>query len=118
MSNVLEIFNPYLPFLVSFITIGLSLFLAIKGVNIWAIVIVNLILSVVIFPALGLQDYDLISQILGGVIDIIITIAEKLVKALTSPLKKLFDGFKFYVIWDLIKKRKRTLKGPFILSDS
>ena len=98
MSNVLEIFNPYLPFFVSFISIGLSLYLAIKGVNVWAILIANLILSVIIFPALGLQDYDLISQILEGVIDIIITIAEKLVKALTSPLKKLFDGFKFYVI--------------------
>ena len=106
MSNVLEIFDPYLPFFVSFITIGLSLFLAIKGVNIWAIVIVNLILSVIIFPALGLQDYDLISQILEGVIDIIITIAEKLVKTLTSPLKKLFDGLSFYVIWGLIKKKK------------
>ena len=48
MSNVLEIFDPYLPFFVSFITISLSLYLAIKGVNIWAIVIVNLILSVII----------------------------------------------------------------------
>lgn len=93
MTNILEIFSPYLPFFVSFITVGLSLFLAIKGVNIWAIVIVNLILSVIIFPALGLQDYDLISQILEGVIDIIITIAEKLVNALLTPLKKLIDWF-------------------------
>lgn len=91
MSNVLEIFNPYLPFFVSSISIGLSLFLAIKGVNIWAILLANLIVSVIIFPALGLEDYNLITKILNEVIDILAEIFEKLLEVAISPIQKMLE---------------------------
>lgn len=92
MSNVLEIFNPYLPFFVSFISIGLSLYLAIKGVNVWAILIANFILSAIIFPALGLEDYNLIKQIIDEVFDVIVTLFERMVEAVIDPVRRILDG--------------------------
>src|SRR5690554_1679486 len=92
MSNVLEIFNPYLPFFVSFISIGLSLFLAIKGVNIWAILLANLIVSVIIFPALGLENYNLITILLTEVIDILEAVFERLLEVMISPIQKMLEN--------------------------
>jgi len=92
MSNVLEIFNPYLPFFVSFISIGLSLYLAIKGVNVWAILIANFILSAIIFPALGLENYNLITQIVDEVFDVIVTLFERMVESVVAPVRKMLEG--------------------------
>lgn len=92
MSNVLEIFNPYLPFFVSFISIGLSLFLAIKGVNIWAILLANLIVSVIIFPALGLENYNLITILLTEVIDILEAVFERLLEVTISPIQRMLEN--------------------------
>src|SRR5690554_1606977 len=92
MSNVLEIFDPYLPFFVSFITIGLSLYLAIKGVNVWAILIANFILSAIIFPALGLENYNLITQIVDEVFDVIVTLFERMVESVVAPVRKMLEG--------------------------
>ena len=92
MSNVLEIFDPYLPFFVAFISIGLSLYLAIKGVNVWAILIANFILSAIIFPALGLENYNLITQIIDEVFDVIVTLFERMIEAVVAPVRRMLEG--------------------------
>ena len=61
---MLEIFTPYLPFIAFFITIVINAFLIIKVKVNWIILLIANLLVTLIMNELGLEEYDLITQII------------------------------------------------------
>ena len=78
MINLIEIFAPYIPFMVTLFSIVINVWLIIKGISWTNLLIFNVILSVVTnlvaisIPSLdGLIQYDLLSLVLTSIIDIL-----------------------------------------------
>lgn len=87
--SLLDIFNPYLEFIVIFISIGLNLVLIFKTGTKWTTILTFNIFVTVILNLVGLSDYDPITIVITSLIDVI---------------RGLIDGiFRGGNIWDLIK---------------
>lgn len=87
--SLIDVFNPYLEFIVIFISLGLNLILIFKSGTKWStLLILNIIISVIL-NFLNLGEYDPITIILTRLINII---------------RDLINGiFRGGNLWDLIK---------------
>ena len=74
-----EFLEPYLFWIFTSIIIIINLILIFKGINIYAILFFNIIVSLTL-NLTGLGEYDLLTTIMGGIIDL-----------LTQLLDLLFD---------------------------
>lgn len=72
---MLDIFTPYLIFLTFLLAIIINVILLKFRVNIWGILIANVILTLVL-NFIGLKPYDFISQIVTQLIDILVDIVK------------------------------------------
>ena len=74
-----EFLEPYLFWIFTSIIIIINLILIFKGINIYVILFFNIILSITL-NLIGLGEYDFLTTIIGGIIDL-----------LTQLLDLLFD---------------------------
>ena len=65
-----EFFEPYLFWIFTSLIIILNLALIFRGVNIYVILFFNIIVSITL-NLIGLGEYDFLTTILGGIIDLI-----------------------------------------------
>lgn len=87
MDVLIDIFEPYLPF-ISFLTfIIINSALIFRRVN-WFLIILANVLVTLVMNFLGLGDYDFITIVLSSIIDIL----ETIIKGLTSSILGLFEG--------------------------
>ena len=67
---IFELFEPYLFWIFTSLIIILNLALIFRGVNIYVILFFNIIVSITL-NLIGLGEYDFLTTILGGIIDLI-----------------------------------------------
>lgn len=73
LTSLIEVFDPYLLFINGLIVISLNLVLIFKGVN-WIVIIIFNVLISLILNLIGLGGYDLLTQLITGLVDILIDI--------------------------------------------
>ena len=73
LTSLIEVFDPYLLFINGLIVISLNLVLIFKGVN-WIVIIIFNVLISLILNLIGLGDYDLLTQLIMGLVDSLIEI--------------------------------------------
>lgn len=85
---IFEFFEPYLFWIFTSLIIILNLALIFRGVNIYVILFFNIIVSITL-NLIGLGEYDFLTTILGGIIDLI----GQLLDLLFSRLVDLLNPF-------------------------
>ena len=65
-----DFLEPYLFWIFTSIIIIINLILIFKGINIYVIILFNIIFSITL-NLIGLGEYDFLTTILGGIIDLI-----------------------------------------------
>ncbi len=73
LTSLIEVFDPYLLFINGLIVISLNLVLIFKGVN-WIVIIIFNVLISLILNLIGLGGYDLLTQLITGLVGILIDI--------------------------------------------
>ena len=86
MQDLIDMFTPYLHMFTFLISISITLFALFKGVGWVNILILNIIISVIL-NFMGLGGYDLLTNIILYLADIIV----ELVGALVDAIGDLFD---------------------------
>ena len=90
---MLEIFTPYLHFISFFITIVINLYLIIKVKVNWVMLLIANLLITLIMNYIGLGEYDLITQIIDFIVDLI----SKIFKGIKDVIGGwISDIFKFW----------------------
>ena len=87
MNDIIAMFTPYMYMFTFLISISVTLFALFKGVGWVNILILNIIVSVA-FNFMGLGGYDLLTNIVVYIADILAT----LVGALVDAIGKLFEA--------------------------
>lgn len=83
--NLIEIFDPYIPFITFSITIIINLFMLFKRVPWYSLIIGNLIITL-IMNFLGLGSYDLLSQLVHQIGNILVSLFSELFTAIGKAL--------------------------------
>lgn len=85
MNDIIDMFTPYMFMLTFLITISLNLYAIFKGVNWVTVIILNIIVSV-IFNIIGIGSFDLLTQIVTYLVDLIVSIFEGTIGAIFYKL--------------------------------
>jgi len=85
-----EFFEPYLFWIFTSLIIILNLALIFRGVNVYVILFFNIIVSITL-NLIGLGEYDFLTTILGGIIDLIGQLLDLLFNRLVDLLNP-FQG--------------------------
>ena len=88
---MLDIFTPYLPFIAFFITIVINVYLIAKVKVNWIMLLIANLLITLIMNRLGLEEYDLITQIIDNLVKWISKIVGGIKDTIGGWLKGLFD---------------------------
>ena len=88
---MLDIFAPYLPFIAFFITIVINVYLITKVKVNWLMLLIANLLITLIMNKLGLEEYDLITQIIDNIVKWISKIVGGIKDTIGGWLKGLFD---------------------------
>ena len=88
---MLEIFTPYLPFIAFFITIVINAFLIIKVKVNWIMLLIANLLITILMNYFGLEEYDLITQIIDHFVDWISDILKGIKDTIGGWIGGLFD---------------------------
>ena len=88
---MLEIFAPHLQFISFFITIVINLYLIIKVKVNWVMLLLGNLLVSIVLKYVGLGEYDLITQIIDFIIDLVSKIFKGIRDTIGGWLKGLFD---------------------------
>jgi hypothetical protein len=88
---MLEIFTPYLPFIAFFITIVINLYLIIKVKVNWIMLLIANPLVTLLMNYVGLGEYDLITQIIDFIVDIVSKIFKGIKDVIGGWIKDLFS---------------------------
>lgn len=99
MNDLIAMFTPYMYMFTFLISTGLTLYALFKGVGWVNILILNIIISV-IFNFMGLGGYDLLTNIVTYIIDILRLVMDFIVDLLISPIVDFFDRL-FSFDWSL-----------------
>lgn len=99
MNDLINMFTPYMYMFTFLISIGLTLFALFKGVGWVNILILNIIISV-IFNFMGLGGFDLLTNIVTYIIDILRLVMDFIIDLLISPFIDFFDRL-FSFDWSL-----------------
>lgn len=87
--NVFEFLSPYLFYIIGFLILVVNLLLIFKtGSNIYVIIFLNIFISIILH-IIGLGEYDLLTVILDGIINLI----GDLLSMLFSKLADLLNPF-------------------------
>lgn len=88
---MLEIFAPYLPFISFFITIVINLYLIIKVKVNWVMLLIANLLITLLMNYIGLGEYDLITQIIDFIVDLISKVFKGIRDVIGGWIKDLFN---------------------------
>ncbi len=88
---MLEIFTPYLPFIAFFITIVINLYLIIKVKVNWIMLLIANLLVTLLMNYVGLGEYDLITQIIDFIVDLVSKIFKGIKDVIGGWIKDLFS---------------------------
>lgn len=99
MNDIIAMFTPYMYMFTFLISVGLTLFALFKGVGWVNILILNIIVSV-IFNFMGLGGFDLLTNIVTYIVDILRLIMDFIVELLFGPITDFFEGI-FSFDWSL-----------------
>lgn len=75
MNDLIDIFNPYLPFITMLVSIIVNGILAFRGAKVFAFIVANTIIALVI-TTLGLNPFNMIVEIVSMFLDLIISVLE------------------------------------------
>ena len=87
---MLEIFAPYLNFISFFITIVINVYLIIKVKVNWIILLIANLVVTLVMNFIGLGEYDLITQIVNFVVDLIASIFNGIKDVIGGWLRNIF----------------------------
>lgn len=91
MTNLIDIFAPYLAFISFFITLIVNAYLIIKGTSWYNIIIANVLLSITM-NMLGLGSYDFLTQAFSTIVDLLIGLFEALFEGIGNLFKTIIDA--------------------------
>lgn len=87
---MLEIFAPYLNFISFFITIVINVYLIIKVKVDWIMLLIANLVVTLVMNFIGLGEYDLITQIINFIVDLVVSIFGGLKDVVGGWLKGIF----------------------------
>ena len=87
---MLEIFAPYLTFISFFITIVINVYLIIKVKVNWVMLLIANLLLTLIMNFVGLGEYDLITQIINFIVELVVSIFGGLKDVVGGWLRNIF----------------------------
>lgn len=90
MQELIDMFTPYMYMFTFLISISITLYALFKGIGWINIIILNIIISV-IFNFIGLGGYDLLTNIVNYIMDIILQIIDIIVGPITDFFENLFS---------------------------
>jgi len=88
---MLEIFTPYLPFIAFFITIVINVYLITKVKVNWIMLLIANLVVTLVMNYVGLGEYDLITQIIDFIVDIVSKIFKGIKDVIGGWIKDLFS---------------------------
>lgn len=88
---MLEIFTPYLPFISFFITIVINIYLIIKVKVNWIMLLIANLLVTLLMNYVGLGEYDLITQIIDFIVDLVSKIFNGIKDVIGGWIRDLFS---------------------------
>lgn len=86
-----DIFTPYLPFISFFITIVINVYLIIKVKVNWIMLLIANLLITLLMNYLGLGEYDLITQIVDFIVDLVVSIFNGIKNVIGGWLRDIFS---------------------------
>ncbi len=81
-----DFFEPYLFWVFTSLIIIINLILIFKGINVLVILLFNILFSITL-NLIGLGEYDFLTTLLDGIIDLIIQLLDLLFDRITDLLK-------------------------------
>ena len=88
---MLDIFTPYLPFIAFFITIVINVYLITKVKVNWIMLLIANLVVTLVMNYVGLGEYDLITQIIDFIVDIVSKIFKGIKDVIGGWIKDLFS---------------------------
>jgi hypothetical protein len=88
---MLEIFTPHLQFISFFITIVINLYLIIKVKVNWVMLLLGNLLVSIVLKYVGLGEYDLITQIIDFIVDLVSKIFKGIKDVIGGWIRDLFS---------------------------
>ena len=82
-----DFFEPYLFWLFTSLIIIINLVLIFRGINIYVILLFNILFSITL-NLIGLGEYDFLTTLLDGIIDLIIQLLDLLFDRIADLLKE------------------------------
>ena len=83
---IFELFEPYLFWIFTSLIIIINLVLIFRGINIYVILLFNILFSITL-NLIGLGEYDFLTTLLDGIIDLIIQLLDLLFDRIADLLK-------------------------------
>ena len=83
---IFELFEPYLFWIFTSLIIIINLILIFRGINIYVILFFNIIFSITL-NLIGLGEYDFLTTLLDGIIDLIVQLLDLLFDRITDLIK-------------------------------
>ena len=83
---IFELFEPYLFWIFTSLIIIINLVLIFRGINIYVILLFNILFSITL-NLIGLGEYDFLTTLLDGIIDLIVQLLDLLFDRIADLLK-------------------------------
>src|SRR5690606_13626129 len=98
MQDLIDMFTPYMYMFTFIISVSITLYAVFKGVNWVNILILNIIISV-IFNFMGLGGYDLLTNIVNYIIDLLNQIVDVIVGVILDPITDFLENLFSFDWW-------------------
>ena len=83
---IFELFEPYLFWIFTSLIIIINLILIFKGISVYVILLFNILFSITL-NLIGLGEYDFLTTLLDGIIDLIVQLLDLLFDRITDLIK-------------------------------
>ena len=98
MQDLIDMFTPYMYMFTFLISISITLYALFKGVGWVSILILNIIISV-IFNFMGLGGYDLLTNLVTYILDLLKQFVDNILDWLLDPLAEFFENLFSFDWW-------------------
>ena len=98
MQDLIDMFTPYMYMFTFLISVSITLYAVFKGVNWVNILILNIIISV-IFNFMGLGGYDLLTNLIGYIMDLLMQFVELITDVLIGPITDFLEDLFSFDWW-------------------
>lgn len=98
MNDLIDMFTPYMYMFTFLISISITLYALFKGVGWVNILILNIIISI-IFNVMGLGGFDLLSNLVNYIIDLLIQLTDVIMDFLFDPITDFLENLFSFDWW-------------------